>query len=122
MCYTGLFKRFVPFALTFAAGLFIASFFVTIPTFSGRSERRIQRFQEIQQLQLDKDVLRQKNADLEEKYANLEAEVERLRRTSVVDFDRYFQDAVPTIEGDAPHHHPPAPPKRPKQPRFETLQ
>ena len=110
MCYTGLFKRFVPFALTFAAGLFIASFFVTIPTFSGRSERRIQRFQEIQQLHLENDVLRQKNADLE-------AEVERLRRTSVVDFDRYFQDAVPTIDGDAPLHHPPAPPKRPKQPR-----
>ena len=30
MCCTGFIKRFLPFALTFAAGLFIASFFMPI--------------------------------------------------------------------------------------------
>ena len=38
MCCKGFFKRIVPFFLTFAVGLFIASFFVTIaaPNFQFR--------------------------------------------------------------------------------------
>lgn len=65
MCYKGIFKRFVPFLLTFAAGLFIASFFVSIalPTLP-RSERRNQRFQRQERMQRDLELLRQENERL----------------------------------------------------------
>lgn len=75
MLYRGLFKRFVPFFLTFAAGLFIASFFVTIvtPNFSLRGRgshkhREIQRLR-IENKELRKDVLRMRQ-ELEEARKN----------------------------------------------------
>ena len=51
MYYKGLLKRIVPFFLTFAAGLFIASFFVTIarPSFNG-FRRGSNKHREIQRL------------------------------------------------------------------------
>jgi hypothetical protein len=108
MCYTGLFKRFVPFVLTFVAGLFLASFFVSVglPTSRWRSERRFNKFQEMQQLRRDCDNLREKNRVLQ-------AENEALRRN--VDADFLMPDAVPPI--DLEEHHPPQPPAPPRQPR-----
>jgi hypothetical protein len=111
MCYTGLVKRIIPFALTFAVGLFIASFFVSL-TFPGvrwRSERRMNRFHEMQQLRMDND-------DLREKCRSLRRENEELRR-SVGGLELVIPDAVPPV--DLEEHKPPTPPKRPKQPRFE---
>ncbi len=77
MCYTGLFKRIIPFALTFAAGLFLASFFVSIalPTSRSDAERRFNRHQEVQQLRQDYDNLR-------ERYRVLQAENKELKRSS----------------------------------------
>jgi hypothetical protein len=111
MCYVGLLKRFVPFLLTFAAGLFIASFFVSIaiPEASWRSRRGFNRFQEMQRLQVENDNVRQENL-------RLKMENDALRRNAE-DWDRDVLPLVPPV--DFEEHHPPSPPKRPKQPRFE---
>lgn len=70
MLYIGVLKRFIPFVLTFAAGLFLASFFVPImPTFPlghGRSDRRSGRCMEVvdfekKRLTLEVERLRQEN-------------------------------------------------------------
>ncbi|PYT01790.1 MAG: hypothetical protein DMF63_02820 [Acidobacteria bacterium] len=113
MCYTGLFKRFVPFFLTFAAGLFIASFFVSIglPGSGFRGGNRFNKFQEMQRLRVE-------NEELRERLRQSRLENEELRRVDEnMDLDFVMPDAVPPVDFDA--HHPPAPPKRPKNPRFE---
>ena len=109
MLYTGLFKRIIPFVLTFAVGLFIASFFVSIalPSFDvKRDGHRGRRFHDRQQLIKEIDRL---NEELRE--AKLENET--LRQNS---WDRGIELTVPPVLDE---HHPPPPPKRPKQPRFE---
>jgi hypothetical protein len=71
MCGRGFLKRFVPFFLTFAAGLFIASFFVSLaaPTFNfSRGERRREYFrmmkEENQRLQDRVNELERVSSDL----------------------------------------------------------
>ena len=112
MCYTGLFKRIVPFALTFAGGLFIASFFVSIalPEGNWRSRRGFNKRQEIQRLQLENENLRDKNL-------RLQMEIDEMRRTAQ-DWDAVGEaPMVPPVNFEL--HHPPPPPKRPKHPRFD---
>ena len=58
MCYTGLVKRIVPFLITFAAGLFIASFFVTIATPSFNFRRGPGRYGEMRRLRNENQDLR----------------------------------------------------------------
>ena len=114
MCYTGLFKRFVPFALTFAAGLFIASFFVSIalPEGNWRSRRGFNKRMEIERLQAE-------NQQLRDQLRLERVQNEELRRTRMDEnLDFVIPDAVPPVDFEE-QHHPPAPPKRPKQPRFE---
>lgn len=116
MCYTGLFKRIIPFVLTFAAGLFLASFFVSIafPGANWRVNRRVNRFHEMQQLRIE-------NEDLREKLRQARLDNEELRRSAgAFDTDLVIPDAVPPVELDA--HHPPPPPRKPKQPRTDILQ
>jgi|SRR5687767_10003164 len=115
MFYTGLFKRIIPFVLTFVAGLFIASFFVAIgfPNMNNwRESRRSRRCHETQKLRMEADELREKNRALRN-------ENQELRRNAP-DLDLMLQDAVPPVELEAPH--PPPPPRRPKHPRHEVLQ
>ncbi len=113
MCYTGVIKRIIPFALTFALGLFIASFFVPIafPSSSWRSSRRANRFHEMQRLRLENDDLREKNR-------LLRSQNDELRR-SIGDSDAEFviPDAAPPVDFEFDAHHPPQPPKKPNQPR-----
>ena len=111
MCYTGLFKRIVPFVLTFAAGLFIASFFVSIALPEGNwRSRRGKKFQEVQRLKADLELERDKNL-------RLQMEVDELRRNAK-DWPLGETPMVPPVDFELHNHHP-APPKRPKQPRFE---
>ena len=108
MCYTGLFKRVIPFVLTFAAGLFLASFFVSI-AFPGERWRsgRQHKFHGKQQLRLE-------NEELREKLRILRMENEELRRRATDwDVDAFIKDAVPPVEFEG-HHHPPKRPERPK--------
>ena len=67
MCCKGFVKRIVPFFLTFAVGLFIASFFVTIAApsfqFKSRNWKRNHR-QYDRQMELENQRLRDENLRL----------------------------------------------------------
>ncbi len=104
MLYIGLFKRIIPFVLTFAAGLFIASFFVSIvPNFSSwRESRRANHCREHNKMRLAIADLERENKDLKRR---------------VAESDTFLQDAVPPVE--LKEHRPPTPPKRPKHPRHD---
>ena len=115
MCYTGLFKRFVPFVLTFAAGLFVASFFVSIALPEGNwRNRRSNKFQEMQRLRVENENLRQEMMRLKMENDDLKRNAQEWAPDSVLPL-------VPPVDFDE-HHPPPPPPKRPKQPRFEINQ
>jgi hypothetical protein len=111
MQYTGLLKRVIPFVLTFAAGLLLASLFVSItPNFRGwqtdyRGGRKCH----------EKRKLAIENQDLRERLRATELEVRGLRQ-SFPDNDAEFviPNAVPPVEFDA--YHPPKPPRKPKGP------
>ncbi len=110
MFYTGLFKRIIPFVLTFAAGLLLASFFVSItPNFkSWRSDRRGGKGHEMRQLRIENESLRERLRDSE-------AELRDLRRgLPDMDADFVIPNAVPPVELEAEH-----PPRKPKRPRHE---
>ena len=113
MLYTGLFKRIIPFVLTFAAGLFLAGLFgsALLPNFESRRDaRRARRCNDRQQLMFEIDKLNQELRDVK-------LENETLRK-SAWDADQTFGlDAYVPPVPEA--HHPPAPPKRPKHPRFD---
>ncbi len=104
MVYKGLFKRFIPFFLTFAVGLFIASFFVAItaPSFNFRRGGS-HKFREIQRLRTENRELRSDNI-------KLKRQLEEARRNSL---DVAFPvEEVPPFEMDVPL--PPPPPKAPR--------
>lgn len=72
MCCKGFIKRILPFFLTFAVGLFIASFFVTISAPSFRFEnRRWNRHQQYhRQMELEKQRLQEENYRLKKQLAD----------------------------------------------------
>jgi len=65
MTHKGLIKRVLPFVATFAVGLFVASFFVSVSAphigFRGRGWERHRRFE---QLQIENEELRNENLRL----------------------------------------------------------
>ena len=67
MCNKGWLKRALPFLATFALGIFIASFFVSVAPRSCFRERRMHHFEEMQQLRMEVDDLRQENLRLKNK-------------------------------------------------------
>ena len=114
MFYAGLFKRIIPFVITFIAGLFLASFFVSVavPDLNMRSERRSHRCR-------DREQLRIENSELREKMRAMRNQNEELRR-SARDWDEAaIMDAVPPIVLD--ENTPAHPPRKPKHPRVEIV-
>lgn len=107
MYYKGLLKRIVPFFLTFAAGLFIASFFVTIatPSFNG-FRRGSNKHREIQRLKTELNETKKENCDLKKQIREIKQDSDN------IEFGDY---SVPPVNLDAP----PAPPKAPRHPRFD---
>ena len=109
MCCQGFIKRVVPFFLTFAVGLFIASFFVTIaaPTFqfTNRSWKRNHR-QYDRQRELDIQRLREENMRLKNQLSD--------KNSENVDFQELKYSVPP------PPPMPPAPPAPPAV-RMETV-
>lgn len=71
MCSKGFVKRFVPFFLTFAVGLFVASFFVSIALpkfqFKKRQWREHQRYH--QKIEFENQQLREENMRLKRELA-----------------------------------------------------
>lgn len=78
MQYIGVIKRVIPFFLTFAAGLFIASFFVnlTTPSFDGLRKNRSHKWNKCKQIRAEQEELRRENLRL-----TLEIEALREERT-----------------------------------------
>lgn len=75
MCCKGFAKRVLPFFLTFAVGLFIASFFVSIAApsfqFPNRGSRKKHREYD-RQRDVEIKQLRERNADLERQLSEKE--------------------------------------------------
>ena len=70
MCNKGWLKRALPFIGTFAFGIFVASFFVSVTPTSGHHGCRFKRFEEMQQIRLERDQLRDENLRLRNKVNN----------------------------------------------------
>ncbi len=68
MLNCGFFKRVIPFFLTFALGLFIASFFVSItPEFQLKRKRPPRCPKEVQMLRIENDRLYLENQQLKDR-------------------------------------------------------
>jgi hypothetical protein len=74
MCCLGIFKRVVPFLITFAAGLFIASFFITIAAPNFGNSRRQSKFRELRQVRMEVEELRRERCKLKEEIETLRQE------------------------------------------------
>src|SRR5436305_10286306 len=106
MCCKGLFKRLVPFFLTFAVGLFIASFFVSIAAprfnFPGRGERR--RY-EMQQLRMENDQLRGENLRLQDELDTVRRNPINLKHVRNLDWEPMPGVDIPPPPPSAPRAH-----------------
>jgi hypothetical protein len=98
MCNKKFFGRFIPFLATFLAGVFIASFFVTIggPGFVGRRARHSQLDR---QIRIEKDQLREENNRLRDQLNEL--------RMNSSGCDRRQMFEVPDVSNDLDGPPPP---------------
>lgn len=107
MLYLGVLKRVLPFFLTFAAGLFIASFVVNIAAPSFNFQRRSYRYHEMQRLRIE-------NQDLKRTNSELRRQLEEARGLSELNLN---------LNSDSMRFDPPPPPPPPSvkviHPRFE---
>ena len=102
MFYMGLIKRFVPFFLTFAAGLLIASIFVplSIPNLKMPS-RGSHKYREVQRLRSELKESRRESCELKK-------EIRELKQNAIS--AEFNFDGVPPIAIEVP----PAPPIAPR--------
>jgi hypothetical protein len=100
MKFTSLVKRIAPFALTFAVGLFIASFFVTVAAPSFQFRRGMRNHREMdRQMRIENQQLREENNRLQNRLAEME------KRDWVLESGPASMPDLPTPP------QPPAPPK-----------
>jgi len=94
MSALAILKRVAPFILTFAAGLFIASFFVTIaaPNFNG-FKRNPSRHSQFKRLKIDIEERRRELAEIEAQIEARRAELERIQTSDV--FERVYEIPAP---------------------------
>ncbi len=99
----GLFKRFLPFLLTFAAGLFIASFFVSVaaPSFQFKRDGGKRRH--------DCKRVKVEIQDLREENIKLRDEIEQLRQNPMT---LEYIDPAFKLPADSDVPPPPPPPRR----------
>lgn len=111
MCSRGMFKRLVPFFLTFAVGLFIASFFVNInaPRFGNRAKR----FHEMKQLRIENDRLSNENLRLQDELENKCRHRVNMRQLENQDWES--PDVEEPVLTPPPTHLSPPPPPRPER-------
>lgn len=113
MSYLSIFQRVVPFLLTFAAGLLIASIFVPIaaPSFSGGEGRGNRCREHKRAMYFEYESLRQERDQLRE-------EVDQLRREAADADFKNLKFIVPEVNVEAPPP-PPPPAKRPRNPHAQ---
>ena len=107
MLYKGVLTRVLPFFLTFAAGLFIASFFISITTPSFSFTRRSHKYREVQRLRYQNQELKKTNCELRK-------ELVEARRAA--EAKEAVNNEFQSFELDVP---PPPPPPRVRHPRFD---
>ena len=107
MLYKGVLTRVLPFFLTFAAGLFIASFFISIATPSFNIPRRSHKYREVQRLRYENQELKRSNWELRK-------ELNEARRAA--EARNAVNNEFHSLELDVP---PPPPPPRVRHPRFD---
>jgi len=107
MLYKGVFKRVLPFAAAFAAGLFIASFFVSIASPSFSFSRKANKCREMRQLRSELDRVTRENSELRRQVEGLQNS--KMTVVGDTDFSSFELDAPP----------PPPPPRAPRHPRFD---
>jgi hypothetical protein len=95
MCCLGVFKRVVPFLITFALGLFVASFFVSLAFPSFPASRRQMKMRECHRVQMNYEELQQENQRLRDELAEARAKMVR-------DFESDIRLAVPPPPPIAP--------------------
>lgn len=85
MCSTGFVKRMLPFFATFAVGLFIASFFVSItgPNFRTRGW---ERHKQNERLRAENEQLRNENLRLKNQLDNQSMTLDEMPRISHQEF------------------------------------
>ena len=90
----GFLKRFAPFFITFALGLFVASFFVTVALPSVRFNRnhRHQRFH--RQMEFENQRLREENLRLKRAVEDI-SETKNIDGTGKIMFEGTINDLVP---------------------------
>ena len=94
MSYLSIFKRIIPFFLTFAAGLLIASIFVPIGAPSFQRADRGGRWRQHNECKRERESLRRENDRLRQ-------ELETMRRERDVKFST-LDFAVPDVRIEAP--------------------
>lgn len=94
MSYLAIFKRIIPFFLTFAAGLLIASIFIPITTPNFRGFERGKRFH-YKQMKAENERLYRENC-------RMKKELEALREIEQKFETRTLEYAVPEIKVDIP--------------------
>jgi hypothetical protein len=114
----GLLKRFIPFLLTFAAGLLIASFFVPL-TFPG-SRMRAKKEQHKKwhdQIERENNDLRQENADLKREIESLKGSAFRWHGAKDWSDDLPVVNGLPDVPPPPPIPVAPIAPAAPKRAR-----
>lgn len=109
MFYKGFFKRIIPFFLSFAAGLFIASLFVPLAMPNLRfPSRGSNKHREIQRLNIELNEARRQNSDLKKEIRELKLNSETWPG---------LIEEVPPVNVDEPF--PPPPPRASRAPRHD---
>lgn len=96
-------KRIIPFFLTFAVGLFIASFFVTIAAPSFKSERKIRKYRKYQKLRMENHRLKKTSCWMGKRIAEQEKRM-RMREKFENEFKDDFDVPPPPMLPARPHH------------------
>lgn len=80
MQFIGIVKRVIPFFLTFAAGLFIASFFVSLsaPSFDGMRKNRSEKHRKHCEWKREVEQLRLENSRLKKEFEALRFDPEEM--------------------------------------------
>ena len=102
MCCTGFIKRFLPFALTFAAGLFIASFFMPVGISRPGSRHRENHRNEFREMQI-------RLQDSEEENIRLRDELNSVKYRYPVSHQDIYGELplvpAPPVASAVPHRH-----------------
>lgn len=105
MSYLQIFKRIIPFFLTFAAGLLIASIFVPITAPSFRNAERGGKWRHHRECKREKETLRRENDRMRQELDEMRRELEEAKFTNL----KFSVPEVPEVRIEVPA--PPAPPR-----------